>query len=136
MTTVLAAGVFDFLHPGHKFYLQSAHKLADRLVVIVARDENVQRIKGFLPVHSENERVQMVESMGIAEQVVLGRPGGDLLAIVAELKPDVIAVGYDQKLPSGFAEKFPHVQVVQMEAKNPEEWKSSKYRMKAGRSKS
>ncbi len=128
MKTVLAAGVFDFLHPGHRFYLQSAHKLADRLVVVVARDANVQRIKGLLPVHNENERVHMVESMGIAEQVVLGKPGGDFLAIVAELQPDIVAVGYDQKMPERFTEKFPNIEIVQIDSKNPEEWKSSKYR--------
>ncbi len=49
MKTVLAAGVFDLLHYGHIRYLEEAKKTGGegaRLIVIVARDETVLRLKG------------------------------------------------------------------------------------------
>ncbi len=128
MKTVLAAGVFDFLHPGHRFFLQSARSLGDRLVVVVARDANVKRIKGFFPTHQEDERVKMVSNLGIAERVMLGKPGGNFLAIIEELQPDIIAVGYDQQIPQTLTSEFPHIEVIRLQSKNPELWKSSNYR--------
>ena len=46
MVTVMAFGTFDVLHPGHHFYLEQARKLGDNLVVVVARDANVKKLKG------------------------------------------------------------------------------------------
>ncbi len=128
MKTVLATGVFDHLHPGHQFYLQAARELGDRLVVIVARDANVERVKGFLPTHTETERKAMVESLALADTVLLGKPGNNFLAILHEIRPDILAVGYDQQVPIDFENKFPEISIIKVEPKNPEQWKSSKYR--------
>lgn len=128
--TVLAAGVFDFFHPGHRFFLESAKKLGEKLVVIIARDKNILRIKGKYPHHFEEKRKNMLKESGIADQVILGREEGSFLEIVKEIQPDILAAGYDQKIPKEFSEVFPNVKIVRIEAKNPEEWKSSVYREK------
>lgn len=128
MTTVLATGVFDHFHPGHRFFLESAKKLGDRLVVIVARDENVFRIKGFFPEYSEKERLQSIRNSGVADEVLLGKRGEDFLKIVSEIAPDLLAVGYDQHIPPHFSECFPQILFCTIPAKNPEKWKSSFYR--------
>src|SRR5512139_466043 len=83
---VVCAGTFDYLHPGHIDFLRQAKSLGDELVVIVARDETVQRIKGFLPKHPDSERKRSVEATGIPEVVVLGNTGGDIFDILTELK--------------------------------------------------
>lgn len=128
MTTVLATGVFDYLHPGHRFYLQSARKLGDRLVVVIARDENVRMGKGFLPKHSEVERKRLVEASGIPDQVILGKQGSNYLEIIREICPHILAVGYDQRIPSRFADEFPYIKIVKIPGKNTGQWKSSRYR--------
>lgn len=128
MKTVLAAGVFDFFHPGHRFFLTKARKLGNRLIVVIARDNNVQRIKNLVPEHNERERMWQVQVSGLADEVRLGNEGGDFLQVIHEEKPHVLAVGYDQRIPDSFGEVFPDIEIVQIEAKNPEEWKSSKYR--------
>lgn len=130
MKTILAAGVFDYMHPGHLFFLESAKNLGNRLVVIVARDKNVQRIKDLTPHHSEDKRKEMVEQSNIADEVFLGNEKGSFLDIVQIIKPDILALGYDQKLPNGFLKTFPDVQVIHIPAKNPTEWKSSRFREK------
>jgi len=72
---VLCCGTFDYLHPGHESFLKQAAKLADELVVVVARDENVKRLKGRSPDHKEEVRRARVEGLGIAQKVQLGYAG-------------------------------------------------------------
>ena len=128
MGRVLSCGTFDHLHPGHRSFLEQAAALGRELVVVVARDENVRRIKGRGPDHSEEERRMRVEALGIAAQVRLGYPGKDFLRIVAEIQPEIIALGYDQKAPPGLKEAFPQIQIVILEPYHPEKYKSSFFR--------
>jgi len=95
MKVVVATGVFDIIHPGHVLYLEEARKLGDRLVVIVARDENVRKRKGRQPI-PEEQRLLVVKSLKPVDDAVLGDTD-DLMKPVVELKPDVIALGYDQE---------------------------------------
>lgn len=128
MKTVLAAGVFDFFHPGHEFFLREAKKLGEKLVVIIARDVNVQRIKNITPTYSEEKRLALVKKSGIADAIFLGNEGEDFLEIVKKINPDILALGYDQKAPNEFIKEFTNTKIVQIDAKNAEEWKSSRYR--------
>lgn len=128
---VLSCGTFDHLHPGHRSFLEQAAALGDELVVVVARDENVRRIKGCSPDHDEEKRRTRVEALGIASQVRLGYPGPDFLRIVAEIKPQIIALGYDQKPPPGLQEAFPQMQLVVLKPYYPEKYKSSIFRAAA-----
>jgi FAD synthetase len=91
----MATGVFDILHPGHLHYLNEAKKLGDELVVVVARDSTARRLKRD-PVVPEESRRQMVEALKPVDMAVLGVTG-DIYETVVKLKPDVIALGFDQK---------------------------------------
>jgi FAD synthetase len=42
---VMTFGTFDMFHPGHRYYLSEARKEGDVLVVIVARDITVEKLK-------------------------------------------------------------------------------------------
>jgi len=95
MVRVMATGVFDILHPGHVFFLQEAKKLGDELVVVVARDSTVERLK-HKPVMNEEIRRFMVESLKPVDRAVLGHED-DMYKTVEEVKPDIIVLGYDQK---------------------------------------
>jgi FAD synthetase len=92
----MASGVFDLLHLGHLHYLQEARKLGDELVVVVATDATVRKRK-HEPVTPQEMRKEMVASLKVVDRSVLGREG-DMFAVVEELKPDIIALGYDQEL--------------------------------------
>ncbi len=129
MTRVFSAGVFDFFHEGHRFFLLSAKKLGDELFVVIARDKNVWKRKGFFPFFSEEKRKEKVQSSGIADTVLIGEMG-DIFTVVEKIKPDILALGYDQNLPPSFEERFPHIKVIRLLAKNPKQWKSSVFREK------
>lgn len=91
---VMTTGVFDLLHPGHLQMLEEAKKLGDELVVVIARDESAAREK-HKPITPEEHRRRMVEALKPVDRAVLGHIG-DYYRIVEELKPDIIALGFDQ----------------------------------------
>lgn len=128
---VVCAGTFDHLHPGHVDFLNQAKALGSELVVIVARDTNVLRIKGIKPDHDEQCRRSEVEQTGIPHRVVLGNAKGDLFSILLELQPDIVALGYDQRVKDEqIRERLPGCTVVRLRPFHPEKFKSSLYRMK------
>jgi len=127
---VLCCGTFDLLHPGHESYLAQAAGLGEELIVVVARDENVKRLKGRRPSQGENVRRAAVEKLEVVTEARLGNSGEHFLRVVDEIDPDVIALGYDQGAPAGLAEAFPRCQIVTMEPHCPEKYKSSYFRKK------
>ncbi|MCX5717459.1 MAG: FAD synthase [Nitrospirae bacterium] len=128
---VVCAGTFDHFHPGHIDFLKQAKVLGDELVVIVARDENVKRIKGMMPEHNESQRRENVEKTGIPDRVILGYTDKDIFLILEELKPDIIALGYDQRVSKeSVIERLPHCKVIRLKPFHPEKYKSSYFRAK------
>ncbi len=96
MTRVLVFGVFDLLHPGHLYFLKQAKRHGDHLTVVVTCDARVAHEKGAKPFFKEKERVELVKSLKDVDKVILGdKPGA--WNILRKLKPDIIALGYDQK---------------------------------------
>jgi FAD synthetase len=96
---VLASGVFDLLHLGHVRFLEEAKKTGGKnpeLIVIIARDSTVQENKGTKPIMSENQRRALVESLRVVDEAVLGFEKFDIGDVIERVKPDVVALGYDQ----------------------------------------
>jgi FAD synthetase len=97
---VLASGVFDLLHLGHVKFLEYAKKAGGenaKLVVIIARDSTVEKTKGRKPIMSEDQRRTLVESLKVVDEAVLGYENFDIGEVIENIKPDVIALGYDQE---------------------------------------
>lgn len=133
---VIAFGVFDHLHPGHKYFLKQAKKLGDYLTVVVARDHTVIRMKRLTPSYSEKERMKKVKGLEVADQVIIGRHDfKKKYDIILKLRPDVIALGYDQEF---FVKNLPLViikmgkpcKIVRLKPFKPKLYKSSIYRKK------
>jgi len=91
---VMATGVFDILHSGHLFFLLEAKKLGDELIVVVARDVTAKKRKRE-PIVPEHLRLEMIKGLKPVDQAVLGDTK-DYYRIVELLKPDIIALGFDQ----------------------------------------
>lgn len=128
---VICAGTFDHLHPGHVDFLKQAKNMGDELTVIVARDETVRRIKGFSPTDNEMLRKNNVENTGVPDAVVLGNLDNDLYHILEELEPDIIALGYDQRVSEDeLRKRFPSCRIIRLSSYEPEKYKSSFYRNK------
>ncbi len=99
-TVVLASGVFDLVHYGHVYFLQEAKKAGGEtsyLVVVIARDKTVEKLKGKLPVLPEEQRRAIVAALKPVDETILGQEEFDMTKILREIKPNIVAVGYDQK---------------------------------------
>ncbi len=120
---ILLFGTFDHLHPGHLFVFEEAQKRGN-VFVVVARDANVLRIKGRAPQQTQQERMAAVQAALPGATVMLG-DDSDFLAPVRRVQPDLILLGYDQKLPPGVTEADLLCRVERLPAFRPEEFKSS-----------
>jgi len=96
MKRVLAGGVFNILHPGHIYFLKQARKLGDELIVILASDQTAKKAGKYL--FPAKERKKLLEAVRWVDRVVIGYWPPDPERIIKRLKPDIIAVGYDQKI--------------------------------------
>lgn len=127
-------GVFDLLHPGHLSFLKQAKKLGSFLIVSVARDVNVKKIKGKPAVFAEKKRAEHIKELKIANKVILGGIEDPWPHIKKE-KPDIIALGYDQgsfvgNLPKELQERGLKTKVIRLKPFRPEVFKSSIIRKK------
>lgn len=122
-------GTFDLLHPGHEHMLREAKAYGDYLVAIVARDSTVLQIKKRKAYCDEQTRLVNLQKLGIADKVRLGSEGNKY-DVIHEEKPNVIALGYDQKFFVDDLEDAmdDDVQIVRLTPFLPAIYKSSKLR--------
>ena len=90
----MATGTFDLLHLGHIYFLKEAKKLGDSLAVVVATDATVRRLK-HEPVNPEEIRLKLIKELKTVNEAYLGHED-DMYDIVEEIRPDIIALGFDQ----------------------------------------
>ena len=97
-TRIMVFGTFDGLHDGHLDFFKQAKKLAHKsfLIVSVARDLNVFKIKGKYPGKNEKKRIILVQKWKLVNKVVLSGIKNHIPHIAKE-HPRIIALGYDQK---------------------------------------
>ncbi len=121
MIRVMAVGVFDLLHAGHLHYMEQAKSLGDYLVVVVAHDDTVRKRK-HEPVTGQDLRRRMVEGLKPVDSAVIGNPPDvPIFDILPKVKPDIIALGYDQehaeeRIRSSLESRgWGHVKVVRVE---------------------
>ncbi len=91
-------GTFDGVHKGHLNFFRQAKKLSPMsfLVASIARDKNVFKIKGKPPFFNEKKRMALVKKSGLVDKVVLSGIKNHIPHIAKE-RPDIIALGYDQR---------------------------------------
>lgn len=135
LRVVLAGGVFDIIHPGHIYTLNSAKLLGDTLVVVVATDKTAEKMKKRTPLHNQDQRKKLVDSLSMVDFCLIGEEG-DIFKTVEKVKPEIIALGYDQVhqekfITDGCRKLNLNVKVARLQSPNPE-ISSSKIEKKYG----
>jgi len=111
---VMTFGTFDIFHPGHEFYLSQSQKFAYKMTVVIARDHRVFHGKGKNPIHDENTRRESVQKAFPDAHIILGHES-DIFAPIREYYPDILAFGYDQRVPEEkIRELFPNIEIVRI----------------------
>lgn len=129
--TVVIFGVFDGIHEGHLHFIKEAKGQGNHLVVIVARDEVVKKLKGKSPANNEACRVNELLKVPDIDMVVLGDPKIETYNILKEVKPSVIFLGYDQEGLSESLNKFikngalSNIEIIKGNPYEPETYHSS-----------
>ncbi|MDH3657059.1 MAG: FAD synthase [Nitrosopumilus sp.] len=95
LKVVLAGGVFDIIHPGHIYTLNAAKVLGDVLVVVVATDSTSIKMKKRRPLHTQEQRQELVNSLSMVDLCLIGQED-DIFKTVNRVRPQIIALGYDQ----------------------------------------
>ena len=95
LKVVLAGGVFDIIHPGHIHTLKAAKDLGDVLVVAIATDKTAEKMKKRRPLHSQDQRKMLVDALSVVDVGIVGNEE-DLFKTVDLIRPQIIALGYDQ----------------------------------------
>ena len=95
LKVVLAGGVFDIIHPGHIHTLMAAKDLGDVLVVAIATDKTAEKMKKRRPLHSQDQRKMLVDALSVVDVGIVGNEE-DLFKTVDLIRPQIIALGYDQ----------------------------------------
>lgn len=137
---VLTFGTFDYFHKGHRFYLEEAGKLGDELFVLVACDQAVLKIKKRKPDKSESVRLEEVKKLSFISQAFIGKPiksREDYLNPIRQIRPQVVALGYDQALKEeewlkeAIKDFDSGIEVVRIKSFKPEKYKSSIVKLQA-----
>lgn len=90
-------GTFDGIHEGHRAFLKAARQEGDYLIAVIPQDHVVEALKGRKPRYPVRERLRTLEMEDAVDQVVMGDGEPGAWEVVRTYRPDVIAVGYDQK---------------------------------------
>jgi len=98
-TKIMVFGTFDGLHRGHLDFFKQAKNFMKNsfLIVSIARDKNVLKIKGKLPNLSERARMVLVKKQELIDKVILSGLKNHLPHIIKAC-PHIIALGYDQRV--------------------------------------
>jgi cytidyltransferase-like protein len=83
------------LSPGHISTLNAAKALGDVLVVVVATDNTAIKMKKRNPLHSQEQRQELVKSLKVVDLCLIGQEN-DIFKTVNLVKPQIIVLGYDQ----------------------------------------
>lgn len=123
-------GTFDILHPGHIHFFKQAKQHGDYLVVSIARDKIAEKLKNRKFVHNENQRREVVQALRLVDETRLG-DFKDPYKNIGIVKPDVIALGYDQyfftvNLKENLAKRGLHPKIVRLKPYKAGKYKSSK----------
>ncbi len=120
-------GTFDILHQGHLFLFKKSKELGDELYVIIAKDVNVEKFKKTKPENNEQQRLENIRNIEEVNNALLGDEN-DIYKIIEEIKPDIIALGYDQdeqNLNNELEKRDLKIKIVRLEAFKEKEFKSS-----------
>lgn len=125
-------GTFDILHSGHLNLFYQARKFAKKLIVVVARDINVEKVKHKKPVFNEKERVEILKNIRLVDEVLLGNKVNPY-KIIKRVNPDIIALGYDQKeyvknLDNFLKKNKLSTKIIRLKSYQPAKYKSHKIR--------
>lgn len=94
-SSVLCGGCFDLMHYGHFSFLRDARSKGDVLIVALESDEYIQKRKNRTPIHSQQQRAEILASLDIVDFVILlpfFTKDEEYKTMVESIHPSLVAV--------------------------------------------
>jgi len=131
MKTILLFGTFDGVHEGHRSCFTQAKEFGDHLILAIAPDAVVKKLKSRAPNRNAETRAKELKDEDIVDEVVVGDQEIGSYEVLTMIKPDLVGIGYDQhelseNLRAWASKNMPGLEIIKLEAFNPETFKSSK----------
>jgi len=88
-------GTFDFIHNGHKLFLNNIKSVSDELHIVLIPNIEVYKNKNYIPLDT-NTRKANLQKLDIADLIHIDCYNWGLKSVIKH-KPDVFVLGYDQR---------------------------------------
>lgn len=126
MKKVIVFGTFDEIEEKYMHMFKEAKEYGDYLVIVIALDDTICSLGGRKPKHNQDARLEQIKLLGIGDKVRLGC-FNDHYRAIREEKPDIIALGYNQKI---FVDELANnidqnTRIVRLSPHKPEDFKKS-----------
>jgi glycerol-3-phosphate cytidylyltransferase len=93
----IVAGSFDLIHPGYVRMFKDAKDVCNKLIVALHDDPTIDRSHKCKPVHSLQERKEILESIKYIDQIVTYNTEKDLLEILKDINYDYRVLSEEYK---------------------------------------
>lgn len=124
LTIGMVFGVFDGLHQGHRYFLDTASKQCQELIVVVALSEVVTMVKKHAPRFDFDRRVKSIQNFNPKFKVVPSDKTLGKWDVLKKYSPDMIFLGHDQVTLSRALDNI-QMPYTFLDAHHPEKFKSS-----------
>tara|TARA_R110002051_G_scaffold70848_1_gene127695 strand:+ start:1396 stop:2112 length:717 start_codon:yes stop_codon:yes gene_type:complete len=91
------AGCFDLIHPGYIKMWKDAKTVCDYLIVGLQTDPTIDRPDKNKPIHSLEERYEMLSSIKYIDEIIIYETEEDLYKLLKEMRLDIRILGTDYK---------------------------------------
>lgn len=95
MTRAYIGATMDLPHYGHIRLINKAKEIADEVVVVLNRDEFIQRFKHKTPILSLEERIETIKGFRGVDYVDINIGDEDSKPMILKYNPDFIIFGDD-----------------------------------------
>lgn len=127
MTKILIFGVFDGIHKGHEDFLKQTRTYGDYIIAAVAQDENVEILKGKKPKKDLETRKRELRTTGLIDEAISGDIDLSSWNVIEKYKPDIVVLGYDQKVMGNALQEFLKERCSDIEIKITKPYKPEKH---------
>ena len=92
----LIAGSFDIIHPGYvRMFKESKENACDYLIIALQDDPTIDRPHKMKPVHTWEERKEVIQSIRYVDSILRYNTENELLALLNYTNYDVRILGAD-----------------------------------------
>ena len=117
-------GVFDGLHPGHRFFLYEASRRSEKLIVVLASQKMIQFLKQHLPHSPYAKRADAIRNFDPKLTLIKSDDIPEKWTAIKKYSPEVVFIGHDQHALATALSKIP-MPYEMIDSHFPKKYKSS-----------